>query len=352
MISTTRSQSTRAFAAVVLLLITATACSRSSDLNSGEQHADSKASSTVPAPDFVLDTSNTHNKFSRAIAPVLTVPSGAVIEVFTEEATGGQLTPKSSAADLKTLDFDLIHALTGPIRVEGAAPGDILAVTLHEIELGSWGWNAHMPGFGFLDGDFEEPWLRTWEFETGQTGIEFQPGVTLPISPFPGVIGVAPDTDEMLNTIPPRANGGNMDDKSLTAGTTVYLPVFVEGANVSFGDGHAVQGDGEVCGTAIESPMRLVVEVAVIKDRSIEEPQYETEDAYTVTGFGTTIDEAARKATRYMLDYLEHERGMARADAYALASLAGDLKIAEAVDMPHYLVSMRMPKAIFGQTAQ
>jgi acetamidase/formamidase len=138
-----------------------------------------------------------------------------------------------------------------------------------------------------------------------------------------------------------------MDDKAMTVGTTVYLPVFVDGANLSLGDGHAVQGDGEVCGTAIESPMRLVIEVNVIKDRSIAEPQYETDDYYAVTGFGTTIDEAARKATRYMLDYLENERGMAREDAYALASLAGDLKIAEAVDMPHYLVSMLIPKAIF-----
>ena len=119
------------------------------------------------------------------------------------------------------------------------------------------------------------------------------------------------------------------------------------GANLSVGDTHAVQGDGEVCGTAIEAPMRLVLEVAVIKDRSIAEPQYETDAYYAVTGFGTTIDEAARKATRYMLDYLESERGMAREDAYALASLAGDLKISEAVDMPHYLVAMRIPKAIF-----
>jgi acetamidase/formamidase len=300
---------------VCLALVLTTACTPSTEIQQLAAASEANIDATSPAPDFQIDTTSTHNKFSRAIPAVLTVPSGAVIEVFTEEATGGQLTPDSSPAELSTLDFDLIHALTGPIRVEGAEPGDILAVTLHEIDLGEWGWNAHMPGFGFLAGDFEEPWLRSWQFEPGQTHVAFDPGITLPISPFPGVIGVAPDTDEMLNTIPPRANGGNMDDKAMTVGTTVYLPVFVDGANLSLGDGHAVQGDGEVCGTAIESPMRLVIEVNVIKDRSIAEPQYETDDYYAVTGFGTTIDEAARKATRYMLDYLENERGMAREDA-------------------------------------
>jgi acetamidase/formamidase len=303
---------------------------------------------TMPEPDFTLDTSRTHSKFSRAIPAVLEVPSGSVIELFTEEATGGQLTVESTAADLATLDFDLIHALTGPIHVEGADPGDILAVTFYEIELGDWGWNAHMPGFGFLQEEFEEPWMRTWSFSPGQTHVEFEPGVEIPLAPFPGVVGVAPDTDEMLSTIPPRANGGNMDNKYITVGTTLYLPIFVEGALLSVGDTHAVQGDGEVCGTAIEAPMRLVIEVEVLDGRSIEEPQYETADYYAVTGFGTTIDEAAKKATRYMLDHLVSERGMAREDAYALVSLAGDLKISETVDMPHYLVSMHMPKEIFG----
>jgi acetamidase/formamidase len=300
-------------------------------------------------PDFVLDASNTHNKFSRAIPPVLRVSSGAVVELFTKEATDGQLDIDSTAADLATLDFDLIHALTGPIHVEGAMPGDVLAVTFYEIELGSWGWNAHMPGFGFLAGDFDEPYLKTWSFAPGQTHVEFGPGVSIPLQPFPGVVGVAPDTDEMLSTIPPRANGGNMDNKYITIGTTVYLPVLVEGALLSIGDTHAVQGDGEVCGTAIEAPMRLVLETQVVKGRSIQEPQYETDDYYAVTGFAETIDEAARKATRFMIDYLESEHGMAREDAYALASLAGDLKISETVDMPHYLVSMHMPKKIFRQ---
>jgi acetamidase/formamidase len=153
----------------------------------------------------------------------------------------------------------------------------------------------------------------------------------------------------MLSTIPPRANGGNMDNRHMTVGTTVYFPVFVEGALFSIGDTHAAQGDGEVSGTAIEAPMRIRYRVDVIEGgRPIQEPQYETEDYYAVTGFGTTIDEAARKATRYMIDYLEAEHGLTRVEAYVLCSLAGDLKISETVDVPHMLVSMHMPKAVLG----
>jgi acetamidase/formamidase len=139
-----------------------------------------------------------------------------------------------------------------------------------------------------------------------------------------------------------------MDNKHLTAGTTVYFPVFVEGALFSIGDTHAVQGDGEVCGTALEAPMRVVYQVEVLEGwRTIHEPQYETEAFYGVTAHAETLDEAARQATRYMLDYLVEAHGLSRPDAYMLASLAGDLKISEVVDVPHVLVSMHVPKAIF-----
>ena len=311
---------------------------------------DSAAAQEGPEPQYHLSSDQTHNRFSSAIPPVLTVPSGAVIEVFTEEASDGQLTLSSTADDVATLDFDPIHPLTGPVYVEGAEPGDVLAVTLHEIELGDYGWTAVVPGFGFLADEFTEPFLKTFAFEEGQTVAQFSDDISIPLRPFPGVMGVAPATAEMLSTIPPRANGGNMDDPHLVEGTTAYFPVFVEGALFSIGDAHAVQGMGEVCGTAIEAPMRIVYEVNVLKDRSIEEPQYEADDYYAVTAFGETIDEAARKATRYMIDYLVQTRGLSRSEAYALASLAGDLKIAEVVDVPHMLVAMHIPKGIFADS--
>lgn len=325
----------------------------------GSPEAEGRASGTVtpseapaserPAPEYRLTKDQTHSRFSSAIEPVLRVPSGAVVEVFTEEATDGQLGPDSEIVDLLGVEMDPIHPLTGPVYVEGAEPGDVLAVTLHEIEVGDWAWQAIIPGFGFLAEEFDEPYLRTWRLQPGDSVASFTDRIKIRLRPFPGVMGVAPATDSMLSTIPPRANGGNMDNRYLTAGTTVYFPVFVEGALFSIGDTHAAQGDGEVAGTAIEAPMRIVYELNVIKGgRSMEEPQYETEEFYGVTAFGTTIDEAARKATRYMIDYLVEAHGLTRSDAYALASLAGDLKISEVVDVPHMLVSMHMPKSVLG----
>ena len=302
-----------------------------------------------PTPDFTLTADQTHNKFSSAIPPVLTVPSGSVIEAFTEDASDNQFSLDSQVDDVANLDFEPIHPLTGPVFIEGAEPGDVLAVTLHTVELGEWGWQSIVPGFGFLADEFTEPALKTFKLGKDATSVEFAEGIHIPLNPFPGVMGVAPETSEMLSTIPPRANGGNMDDPNLVAGTTVYFPVFVEGALFSIGDAHAVQGLGEVCGTAIEVPTRIVYELNLIKgERSIPEPQYETDDYYAVTAFAETIDEAARKATRYMIDYLNEAHGLSRQDAYMLASLAGDLKIAEVVDVPNMLVTMHISKEVLG----
>jgi acetamidase/formamidase len=300
-------------------------------------------------PQYFLSSAKTHNKFSRNIPPVIRVPSGAVLQVETKEATDGQLSINSKSEDVPNVKFDPIHPLTGPVYVEGAEPGDILAVTLHHLEVGDWAWSGVFPGFGFLADEFTEPYLKTFAIPEGAKEVKFSEKITIPLRPFPGVMGVAPDTNEMLSTIPPRANGGNMDNPHLTAGTTVYFPVFVEGALFSIGDTHAAQGFGEVCGTAIEAPMKIIYEVNVIKNgRVIKEPQYETEEYYAVTAFSITIDEAAKKATGYMIDYLVDEHGLGRTEAYVLCSLAGNLEIAEVVDVPHVLVSMHMPKNVLG----
>ncbi len=308
-----------------------------------------KKAETVPKPDFTITADQTHNKFSRTIPPVVRVPSGAVIEAYTKEATDGQLTPNSTVEDVKNLDFSPIHPLTGPVYVEGAEPGDVLAVKLLKIEVGDWGWSAVVPGFGFLADEFKDAYLKTFTLGKDARVAKFNDKIQIPLKPFAGVMGVAPDTDSLLSTIPPRANGGNMDNPFLTEGVTVYFPVFVEGALFSIGDTHAAQGLGEVCGTAVEAPMRIVYRVEVLKDRrKLPEPQYETDDYYAVTAFATTIDEATKKATRYMIDYLVEEHGLSRTEAYVLCSLAGDLHIAEVVDVPHVLVAMHMPKKVLG----
>jgi len=303
----------------------------------------------VPEAQFTLTSEQTHNKFSASIPPALTVPSGAVIQVETKEASDGQLALDSSIDALKALDFEPIHPLTGPVFVEGAQPGDVLAVSLLKIEAGEWGWAAIVPGFGFLADEFTTPVLKTFKLESGARTIKFSDKISIPLNPFPGVMGVAPATDSLLNTIPPRANGGNMDNPFHTVGTTIYFPVFVEGGLFSVGDTHAAQGLGEISGTAIEAPMKITYKIEVIKNKKMAEPQYENKDYYAVTAYATTIDEAAKKASQYMIQYLVENHGLSREDAYILCSLAGNLHIAEVVDVPHVLVTMHISKSVLGE---
>ncbi|WP_221406718.1 acetamidase/formamidase family protein [Ekhidna lutea] len=326
-----------------ILMVSALGCTSSID-----QNADNIADAVDPVADHTLTSDQTHNKWSRTIEPVLSINSGEVVEISTAEATDGQLTIDSDTSDLMNLSFEPIHPLTGPIYVNEAQPGDVIAVTLHKIEIGDWGWTAILPGFGFLADEYTEPHLKTFEL-AGKNNVRFADGINIPLKPFPGVLGVAPDTDSLLSTIPPRANGGNMDDPNIVEGTTVYLPVFVEGALFSIGDAHAAQGLGEVCGTAIEAPMKFLVEIELLKGVSIKEPQYENDDVYAVTAYATTLDEAAKKATRYMIDYLKNNHGLSGNDAYMLCSLAGDLKIAEVVDVPHMLVTMSINKEVLNK---
>ena len=332
----------RSLALPVLALLFAAACGQP------EREEGRAVAADVPDADHTLSADQTHARFSAAIEPVLRVPSGAVIEAHTEEATDGQLTPSSTAADLADVSFDPIHPLTGPVYVEGADPGDVLVVKLHEVEVGDWGWSAVVPGFGFLADRFDEPFLKTYRFAPGDSVVDFGHGFRIPLRPFPGVVGVAPATDSMLSTIPPRENGGNVDDRDIVEGTTLYFPVLVEGALFSIGDGHAAQGDGEVSGTAIEVPLRVRYQVWVIDDpeHPVPEIQYLNDDVYAVTAFGKTIDEATRKAVGYMVDYLQQVQGVPGTEAYVLASTAANLKIAEVVDVPHMLVTMQLPRSM------
>ena len=203
------------------------------------------------------------------------------------------------------------------------------------------------PEFGFLAGEHTSSSLKTYKLDKKNNVVNFNDNIRIPMKPFLGVIGVAPQTEELLVTIPPRANGGNMDDPNMVEGTIVYLPVFVEGALLSLGDPHAAQGLGEVVGSAVECDMRALIRVTVVKDKDIVEPQYETEEFYATTGFGSSIDEAAKKATRYMVDHIRSTYKISWEEAYMLCSLVGDLKIAEVVDLPHMLVTMHVPKKVF-----
>ena len=328
------------------ILLTALSC-KQEDTEEKVPHVN-----TIPEPEFTISAEQNHNKFSSSIPYKIKVPDGSVVEAYTKEATGGQLNFNSTLEDFEKVDMDKVHTLTGPIYVEGAEVGDVLAVELLDLEPGDWGWTGMGPEFGFLAGETEARGFKTYKLDKENNLVRFSKDVEIQMKPFPGVMGVAPPTREMLTTIPPRANGGNMDDPNLVKGVTVYFPIFVKGALFSIGDTHAVQGLGEVVGTAVECDMRIRFRLQVLKDRSISEPQYESEDYYATTGFATTIDEAAKKATRYMVEHISKTYDMPWDEAYMLCSLIGDLKIAEVVDVPHMLVTMHIPKKVFNQAKQ
>jgi acetamidase/formamidase len=296
-----------------------------------------------------------HLAWDSSIAPVLRVGSGDVVEFAADEASNGQITAESTAATLATLDFGNVDQVCGPVHVEGAEPGDTLQVELLEFEPGDWGWTAAIPGFGLLADAFPEPALRI--SRVGDGVAEMLPGVRVPVAPFCGCLGVAPASGSR-STIPPTELGGNMDTRHLTAGATLWLPVAVPGALFSLGDGHAAQGDGEVCGTAVETPMRARVRLTVRKDVRVVAPEFRTAGPlgvstnaagwYACDGVGPDLLGAAREATSRMIDRLGAEHGLAPIDAYLLLSIAGDLRISEIVDMPNVIVTMYCPRSIFG----
>ncbi|HLJ81176.1 MAG TPA: acetamidase/formamidase family protein [Ktedonobacterales bacterium] len=296
-----------------------------------------------------------HLAWDNSIAPIATIQSGEEVSFDLLDASCGQITAASTVEAIASLDFARVDQVNGPIYVEGAAPGDTLQIELLDLQPADWGWTAIIPGFGLLADEFPDPALKIWRLEDGWA--EFAPGFRIPLDPFCGEIGLAPSAAGALSTIPPYRHGGNMDTKHLTRGATLYLPIEVEGALFSMGDGHAAQGDGEVCGTAIETPMRTTVRLTVRKDLLIAEPQFLTAGPiaartnigpyYATDGIAPDLLEAARKAIRYMIAHLERAYGLAPAQAYMLCSVAVDLKLCEVVDAPNWVVGAFLPQSIF-----
>ena len=296
-----------------------------------------------------------HLAWDHSIAPIATAASGETVSFDLLDASCGQIGPDASVEAIATLDFSRLDQVNGPVYVEGAAPGDTLQVEFLDLRPADWGWTALIPGFGLLADLFPDPALKIWRLADGWA--EFAPGIRIPLEPFCGEIGLAPAAAGALSTIPPYRHGGNMDTKHLTAGATLYLPIEVEGALFSLGDGHAAQGDGEVCGTAIETPMRATVRLTALKDRPVPAPQFltggplargaNTAPYYVTDGIAPDLMEAARAAVLHMIDHLERSYGLARPDAYMLCSVAVDLKICEVVDAPNWLIGAFLPQSIF-----
>jgi acetamidase/formamidase len=300
----------------------------------------------------------THKKWDATLEPVLEVDPGDVVIAESDDFAGGQITRDSSSADLLELDFDQIYPLAGPISVRGARPGDALAIELLGFELPEWGWACIIPGFGLLpQEEFPEPELRVFDLTGGDT-TELTGGVRIPIEPFCGTMGVPRAQDRSTPIPPPHSGGGNIDCRHLTAGTTLYLPVEVEGGKLSLGDAHAAQGDGEVAISGLECAMRTRLRVDIVRDANLPAPQLRRPPGsltprvdrggwYATMGVEPDLMEASRSAVRAMIDHLGRERGLTRADAYILCSLAGDLKIMEVVDTPNWIVGCFVPDAVF-----
>jgi acetamidase/formamidase len=307
------------------------------------------------APSVHVKPEQYHLAWDRSIEPIATVASGDVVEFEANDAGNAQLSADSTVEDLAKFDFSRTDQVNGPIAVEGAEPGDSLEIELLDFQPGEWGWTACIPGFGLLADDFSEAALRITRLD-GRHG-ELLPGVRIPLAPFCGELGVAPPTEGAFSTIPPDGYGGNMDTRHLTAGTKLFLPVFAPGGRFSLGDGHAAQGDGEVCGTAIETRMRAQLRLTVRKDLHVPAPQFltagplaqstNTGPYYATDGLGPDLMTAARDAVRRMIEYLGREHGLAAVDAYMLCSVAGDLKISEIVDVPNFIVTMYFPLSVF-----
>ncbi len=353
-----------------------------------------------------------HNRWHPDLTPAARVAPGEVVGIETRDAFDGQITAASDAAAVGACNLGLVHPLTGPVYVEGAEPGDILEVRVREVAPEPFGYTVQVPGFGFLRDVFTEPFIVRWQIENGAATSDDLPGVRVPGAPFMGVMGTAPSralldeihdrerdlqgrggavllpepTDavprdpaiaaEAMRTVAPHETGGNLDIKQLTAGTTLRLPVYVPGALFSVGDAHFAQGDNESCGTAIEMSATFYGAFEIKKGeaaaRGIRDPQFFCDEYFAPPAeavprrfFATTgqctardgrahsedVTIAARNALLNMIDHLVDARGYSPQQAYAICSVAVDLRIAELVDVPNMVVSALLPLHIFTSPA-
>ena len=308
--------------------------------------------------DYTIHSRHHHFGWDNTLEPAGRVAPGSTIEFECIDSSGGQLSPESTLDDLRALSFEKINPVTGPIFVEGAEPGDALKITIEEFKPSGFGWTANIPGFGLLAEDFPDPALNIWSYDSSSLEPAlFGKNARVPLKPFAGTIGNALAEPGHHSVVPPRRVGGNLDIRDLAAGTVLYLPVEVAGALFSVGDTHAAQGDGEVCGTAIESPMNTVLTLDLVKDAGLKMPRFTTPGPVTrhldakgyevTTGVGADLMQGARAAVAQMVDVLSAQHGMDPVEAYMLCSVCGDLRISEIVDMPNWVVSFYFPRCVF-----
>lgn len=298
--------------------------------------------------------------FAAGLEPVASIESGETITISTVSGPPDTLPPAPFVVPdvLREIHAAMTpklpgHICTGPVEVAGAAPGDVLEVRIKDIAFNyDWGYTAVRPLAGGLPDDFDEAHIFHTKIDVAANKGILPWGLELELAPFFGVMGTAPPPAwGTVSTLPPRRNGGNLDNKELVAGTTLYLPVFVPGAKFSVGDGHGVQGDGEVCVTAIETGLIGTFEIHLRRDMSLEWPMAETPTHVMTMAFDPDLDDCVVLVLRQMIDLIVARTGLARHQAYALLSLAGDLRITQVVNGNkgvHLMLDKRclaMPKA-------
>jgi acetamidase/formamidase len=297
--------------------------------------------------------------FDASLNPVLTIDSGDIVRL--ETASGNPRYFESLGVPKEKIPAELYevyqgvegtgrgdHTLNGPIAIRGAEPGDMLEIRIRSVDVRlPIAGQSFVPNRGLLPEEFPYEKARVLWIDLARKTVEYAPGIEVPVKPFWGVIGVAPPPSMgRVPSGPPNVFGGNLDNRDLGAGSTLYLPVHVPGALLSIGDGHAVQGQGEVCLSAVETSLKGEVQVVLHKGQRLRWPRAETATHYITMGLHSDLDEAARIATREMLDFLVANKGLSREDAYMLASAAMDLIVTQVVDGTKGIHAM-IPKGIF-----
>jgi acetamidase/formamidase len=305
---------------------------------------------------FQIGRQDHHLLWDAGHKPLLQVKEGDTVELEVEDFSNGFLNLNSTVSDLTALNFDLCYPLVGPIYMEGAEPGDTLAVEVLDIQTKGWGWMAVLSGMGLLSKEFKDPYFRTFDISNGRF-IPFREDIHVPLAPFFGTMGVCPAGAKSLAVMAPGNFGGNMDTRHIRKGSTLYLPVQVEGALFSIGDGHGAQGDGEICVTALEAPLGATLRFSLLKGQNLRAPRFttpspllphtDTKGFISTMGIEPDLYKAAQSAASDMVGLISERWHLAPIDAYLLASLCVDLKITEIVDDGMFTVAASLPLSVF-----
>ena len=296
--------------------------------------------------------------FDAALAPLIEIESGDTVTLHTVSGgadilptdDGLEILPEHREIHEKVAPGGAGHIMTGPVAVRGAKPGDALEVRITDVQLRcNWGWNRIRPLSGALPEDFPDMRLLHIHLDKEKMVANLPWGVDLPLSPFFGVMGTAPPPEwGRITSVIPRSHGGNLDNKELGAGCTLYLPVYNDGGLFSAGDGHAVQGDGEVCVTAIETCLSGTFEIHLRKGMTLSMPRAETATHYITHGIDPVLDNAAKQALREMIALIQEKSNLSKEDAYTLCSIAADLRVSQIVNQHKGIHVMLAKSALHG----